>query len=549
MGVADLFVEAVTNLIPTRPAVTMTPASYSGGIGGIGGPQFYPQLARTYSTNELIYACVETIATSAAEPIFIGHRLRRNSPNGRSVINQERRMQALQGRKNRANNMAGDAWLIVNSFMEETPNHPLIQILNNPNPLVPRGEFYANLARDLLIAGDAFVYKARYAGGMLAGAVAELWRLRPDRVKPVVDDKGQLTGWSYTVNAQTIVIPTSDIMHFKKGQHPTNDHLGWGPVMALMERARIDVYQRNFLAAFYETGGTGPGAVLAVDGEMDQQSKDDIRDRNRRQFGPGNFLEMMVIDNAKGVTYTPLSLNRGLRDALPVDVNSIIETRIATVFNIPGSILGLLVAYANGAYASRKIDWQTLWDINMTPFLSDQDDVFNKNLVSEFGGIDEVCRDLSDIRALAEDVDALHARARANVAAMLWTQEEGRLVTGVPAKPNDGEHFILGTRETLVPTPIEDIQPEQPQPLAPPDPQPAALISRAMVMIAESVSESRRAGRPRLQEDDGARKTWGEARQLREKFPNMTFGQIAERVGVARRTLERYRDAFEEEDD
>lgn len=443
--------------------------------------------------------------------------------------------------------MAGDAWLVLNQYMEETPNHPLIKILNNPNPIVPRGQFWANVARDLLIAGDAFVYKARYADGMLQGAVAELWRIRPDRVKPDVDDKGHLVGWLFTVNGITIPLPLADVLHFKKGQHPTNDYLGWGPVMVLLERSKQDVYQRSFLSAFYETGGTGPGAILAVDGDMDQKDKDDIRDRNRRQFGPGNFLELMIIDNSKSVTYTPLSLNRGLRDALPVDVNSIIETRIAAVFNIPGSILGLLVAYANGAYASRKVDWQTFWDINMTPFLSDQDDVINNDLVPEFGGIDEACRDLADIRALSEDKFAVHDNARKNVDSGVWTIERGRLETGEPAFAPDGEHTLLPTRSTLVKWPLPEGAPENPPALA--APTPTALITRGVEMLAISVTESRRAGRPALEDDPEARSTWEQAQSLRDEYPGMTWAQIASRLGVVDRTLRKYRAAFEDDDD
>lgn len=535
------------NLAPARPNVNFQPSGYSFG-SGYGSTQ-YTQLARLASTNDLVGAAIELISTSAAEPAIIGHRMRRASPTPRIAMRDARRRQALYGRKNRPGAMMGDRHLILNGFMEEVPDHPLIRILNNPNPYISSGQFWGQVVRDLLICGDAFIYKARYTDGILKSGVAELWRLRPDRVKPDVSSTGELTGWIYTVGNESRTFPIADVMHVKKGQHPTNDHLGWGPLMTLVERVRIDNDQRNFLAAFYETGGTGPAAILSAKGKMAQSDKDTLRDQNRRQYGPGNFLNLMILDQAENVTYTPLSLNRGLRDALPVDVNSIQETRIAAAFGIPGSILGLLVAYANGAYASRKIDWQTLWDITMTPLLSSIDDEIDRSLVSEFAGIDEACFDLSDIRALQEDMFALHDNARKNVDAGIWTIERGRLETGEPAEAPDGEHTLLPTRSTITAWPLPDA-PENPPPLAPKPgqaPSPAMLIEAGIRMLLPERTEERGPGRPRIEEDPGARQVYDEAMQLRGANPGMTWQQIAARVGVVERTLRNYRNTFDED--
>jgi hypothetical protein len=53
-------------------------------------------------------------------------------------------------------------------------------------------------------------------------------------------------------------------------------------------------------------------------------------------------------------------------------------------------------------------------------------------------------------------------------------------------------------------------------------------------------------GRPRLEEDAGARAIHLEAMVLRERNPLMTWDQIAARVGVESRTLRKYRDRFDD---
>jgi hypothetical protein len=95
-------------------------------------------------------------------------------------------------------------------------------------------------------------------------------------------------------------------------------------------------------------------------------------------------------------------------------------------FRIPGSIIGLLIGYESSSYANKRQDWQVFWDLTMTPELSDMDDVLNLKLVPQFGGIDDVCFDLSDIKALQEDVDKVQDRWRKNLGAGAAFWEEAR---------------------------------------------------------------------------------------------------------------------------
>lgn len=101
------------------------------------------------------------------------------------------------------------------------------------------------------------------------------------------------------------------------------------------------------------------------------------------------------------------------------------------VFRIPGSIVGLKIGYESSSYANKRQDWQVFWDLTMTPLLSDMDDTLNLSLVPEFGGIDDLCFDLGDIRALQEDVDKIQERHRKNLAAGLEFWEEARDAIGL----------------------------------------------------------------------------------------------------------------------
>jgi phage portal protein BeeE len=246
------------------------------------------------------------------------------------------------------------------------------------------------------------------------------------------------------------------------------------PIAAIAGRIDIDEYMKGFLKTFFERGGAGVGGILTVKARLSQEQRDDVRDvMESRISGPANWHKNLILDNTES-TYTPLGLNRGLRDALPQELDAVGEARIAMAFGIPGSILGLKIGYESSSYANKRQDWQVLWDLKMTPMLSDMDDVLNLKIVPEFGGIDEVAFDLSDIRALQEDVDKIQERHRKNWESTLESFEEARDGLGLDPNPKSGTFKIAANM-----TPIRVPLPPAPAPLqlppAQPEPEPAAV--------------------------------------------------------------------------
>lgn len=411
---------------------------------------------RAYQGNEIVYAAIELRATSAGEPHIIGRRWRRARAD---IRNEIKSMRAKGLPLAQINNL-----LVMNGFVEQLPDHPLVRLLNNPNPFMSRGQMWSTVVMDRDLAGNAYLLKTRVESGPLKGAVKELWRLRPDRVRIIPDRQKFIAGYEYRAGQERIVFPREDVMHFKT-RNPMDDYYGQPPLMAVMARVDIDTYMRGFLRNFFERGGaSGPGHLLTVKTKVDQEDKDLIRERLRYRFGsPGEWL---ILDNAES-TYQQLGLARGLRDALPKEIDAQTEARIAMVYGIPGSILGLLIGYESSSYANKRQDWQVLWDVTMTPLLSDFDDVLNLSIVPDFGRIDEVLFDLSDIKALQEDVDKLHDRHRKNLQAGVEFWEEAR--DGMGLDPSAEGTLLIPSN--YVPVKVSRGMIEMPEPPALPAPQ------------------------------------------------------------------------------
>lgn len=520
-------------------ALNAGPVSFGGSsgpgwssYGGSSSPS-YQGTVRAYQGNEIVSSAVNLLATSASEPHIIGRRYRRNRPQVRA---QMRALNAA-GMADVPGRWQASAMLVRNGFWEELDGHPLVTLLNQPNPYQDRAEFWGQLVQDYYLAGNCFALKARYSSGLLAGAVGELWRLRPDRVKPIPGDmsKGEpyLKGYSYQVDATTSrIIPVEDILHWKT-THPLNPYEGCSPIIAALDRVDIDSAMRLFLRTFYRRGGASVGGSLNIKGggTLDQGQKDDIRQRFRSIFNGGQYD--ILVTTAEDISYTPFGLDRGIRDAIPRDIDAVNEARIAMVLRIPPGILGLLIGMETSSYANQRQAWASLWYVTMTPLLSRFEAVLNRALVPEFSGIDEVVFDLSDITALREDEDALQERARKNYAAGLAGFHESRVKLGYSPELEPGELIALPSTSEL--TPVEWLpdgsKPQPPQLPAPSDTPPPS-------------GPQARAGRPRLEDDPAVRELYEESQRLRAL--SMSWAQIAERLGVAERTLRGYRSRFDE---
>jgi HK97 family phage portal protein len=511
--------------------------SYGAGTGfaNFGSEPTYEQCARAFMSNEIVNRAVRLLATSAAEPCIEGRRWRRERPQyqaARKIANVRHAgpIQALRR-----------DYLVRNGFYEDLPNHPLVKLLNRPNPYMKtRAEMMQLLVMDRLIAGNAFILKARNPD---FGNVAELWRLRPDRVRIITNSDGYPVACQYTVGETRTLFPYEDVIHWKE-LHPLSDYLGLSPMSSILPRVASDESMREMLRQFYGSGGSGPGSILTLSGSLSEEAKTETRAKLRSLLNhPGAFRETLILENGTS-TYQRLGLDRGLTDAVPKDVNAVMESRIAMPFGIPASILGLLVGMESSSYANKRSDWQVLWDITMTPMMSSFDDGFTAGLCPEFAGIDEVQFELSDIRALQEDVDALHKRHRDDYMAGLESWEEARGGIGLDPDTSDGLYLIPTTGEL---TPFDRLTAVDPAPVQVAAPQiPAANLIASEFSAAFQQLDRAKGGRPPLLADPGARAIYDRAMSLRAKNPTWSWLEVADKLGISERQLRRYRTEFAE---
>lgn len=363
-----------------------------------------------YSKNELVYAAIEELSTSAAEPEMM-----------------------LK---------VGDQW---------THDAPIIDLLENPNPFMDRFEFWATIIMHRSIAGNAYVLLIRSG----SAKPVEMWIMRPDRVSVVPDSSKYISHYLYDVGmGEPVVLPVSDVLHFKT-RNPLNDFYGMPPLMAASGRVDIDNFMKDFVKTYFERAGV-PGGLLNVEGSMGEDMKRELKSRYSSEYGgKKGWHGLMVIDQKKA-SFTPMTANLGPSGLVIPELDEISEARILMCFGVPPELIGARVGMQNSSYAQKRSARESFWDETLAPLYKEMAGPVNLRLVPAFYGerrlgrrLPKVAFDLSDVRALQEDVDQISARERSDAMVGALTLEEYRIRRGYGDIPTDGTLLVPTTHSTV----------------------------------------------------------------------------------------------------
>jgi len=405
------------NEITARAAVPLNP-----GLVPIPPQQPYEIYAREgYSQNELVFACVQCLATSAAEPVVAAYK-----GNGK----QEKQLD----------------------------QHEVLTLLNRPNKWLSPYQFIAGIVAYRSLAGNVYIEKVRSR----AGKVVELWLLRPDRVHILADPDTYISGYRYQIGGHWWDIPPEDLIHLRSF-NPLDDHYGMPPLMPVAGRVDIDNWSRAFIAAFFRNGGV-PAGLLKVKRPLEEEEREVIRARFRGEYGgPAGWHNLAIIDlEGADAEFQAAGLPMGDRGLAMPELNFISEARIAGAFGVPLSLVQTVLGMKSSSYANREADEDWFWRGTLAPLYREVSDGLTMGLLPDFPGLDRIGFDMSTVRALQEDDDKKHDRLRKDMAAGGITQEEFRKAAGYDDKINPNDTYVVTS--SLLAMPVDKFVSEEEDP-------------------------------------------------------------------------------------
>jgi HK97 family phage portal protein len=315
--------------------------------------------------------------------------------------------------------------------------HPILDLLNFPNPQTNGSLLFESLISYKLISGNSFMLAVTDGNG----TPKELYTLRPDRVSLSTDKNGYVNSFIYSAGGKDIKYPVdkltgkSLVMHYKNF-HPLNDHFGLSPI----EAAAYSIDQHNAAAKWNQAllqNGAKPSGALVVkpgadgsSGSLTEEQFARVKNQIEDQYsGAHNAGRPMLLEG--GLDWKEMSLSPKDMDFLESKHMSARE--IALAFGVPSQLLGIPGDTTYSNFAEARV---ALWEHTILPMLDDVCDALNRWLVPMFKKSENlyISYDKENISALQPNRDNLWARISS---ASFLSDEEKREILGFKKAETD----------------------------------------------------------------------------------------------------------------
>ena len=237
--------------------------------------------------------------------------------------------------------------------------HPLLKILNSKanfgeNAFVFRYRLSSQL---LMSSRGAFIEVLRGRDGGIIG----LQLLPPGHTAPIPDAKKFVSGFEVDLrNGTKVILPPEDVIWIRK-PHPLDPYLSLTPLESAGVAIEIEnlakIYNRNFLI-----NDGRPGGLLVIRGEIDDDDKDELRNRFRGNIGKTGAVT--VVSSDEGAEY--IDTGSTPRDANYIQMRQITKEEILAAFGVPESVIG----NASGrTFSNAAEEHRVFWNETMMPHL------------------------------------------------------------------------------------------------------------------------------------------------------------------------------------
>lgn len=225
--------------------------------------------------------------------------------------------------------------ILVNEKGEAVENHPILALLNKPNPMQSWEKLLTQMIGSHDIAGEGDVLKIGI------GQSVELWPLRPDWLEITTFSMGLPVSCSYT--------PSDTYEESTVKQYQFSELMIWAEYNPLFRwRGLSPLYSAAYSIdtlneyaksnkAMLENGMT-PSGVLWTDGEIGDTSFNRLQEQfNGKYAGSANSGKPMILDGGlkwQGMSFTP-------REMEFVSGKRLSQLDVCQVLRVPPQIIGI----------------------------------------------------------------------------------------------------------------------------------------------------------------------------------------------------------------
>ena len=314
--------------------------------------------------------------------------------------------------------------LVVHRGEGERPagaDHPAQRLLDRPNPFWTRGELWRATETYLGLWGSAFWGLERDAGGR----VAEIWPLRPDRMRVVPDEESYVRGFVYMSSGQQAVSYLPEDVVWMRYFNPLEEYAGLSPMAPLRLSADmgLDSLRATRSALLNDSA---PGIFV--------ETPDTPTDEEVREFYKRWEARFKGVDRVRRPAFLSGGMSVRSLGFSPREMEYFQNMRwsledVSRVYGVPRPMLSDM---ERATFSNFNTARRVFWEDTIVPQLGFYEEALNAGLMPGLGdGTLRARFDLSAVEALRETENDKAKRRIGYVKAGIMTAEEVREEMGL----------------------------------------------------------------------------------------------------------------------
>ncbi len=300
--------------------------------------------------------------------------------------------------------------------------HPLQRLLDSPNPFWNRSDLWRATETYLSLWGAAFWGLERDEDG----GIAEIWPLRPDKMRVIPDSERYIRGFVYVGAGGELVPYLPDDVVWMRYFNPLDEYAGLSPIAPLRQSADMGMDALRANRKLLQNDST-PGLIIELGGVPTDEEVSEFYARWESRF--------------QGVDKTrrPALLSPGMKASnlgfSPRDMEYIESLRwsledVTRVFGVPKVMIGDL---ENTTFSNFSTARRLFWEDTVAAQLAFYTEALRHHLLPHFGDDSLTVEfDLSGVEALKESEENKAKRRNIYVKAGIMTVDEVRREMNLP---------------------------------------------------------------------------------------------------------------------
>ncbi len=322
-----------------------------------------------------------------------------------------------------ATSVAEVNWELYKGDIIQKDNHPLLALLNKPNPFQTRYEMFLMLQTYLCLVGKAFIVM-NYNGRL----PVEMWLAPPQFMTIIPDKQKYIWGYVYQNGAERTVFAPDEVIYINL-PNPLNPMDGMGAVQSIATDLQNEIYATRYTNKLFYNDAV-PGFAIEIPEMYTKEQRDEYQaEWDKRHRGLSNARKTAFLWGGAKIN----SISMTNKDMDFAELRSKDKEVILGTLHVPARLLGL--TDTGGTRAAIEADDYVFAKRVIKPDCQLIKEAINEQLCPIFGS--DLNFDYDNPVPANKEAD--DNSTRASFATGLITFEEARLKLGYDAEPEKGE--------------------------------------------------------------------------------------------------------------